>query len=79
MIVTLYEKSDCPLCDEARELLEELAAEFDFELREVDITQDARLFRRYRYFIPVIEIGDVRLYAPIDPRKLRSALEAASC
>ena len=78
MLVTLYGKSDCPLCDKAEALLKELAAEFDITLRKVDITQDLQLLRRYRHIIPVIEVAGTTLHAPIDPRELREVLEAAS-
>ena len=54
MIVTLYGKVGCGLCDEARAALDEVAAELTFELREVDILGDPVLFERYRYRIPVI-------------------------
>lgn len=56
MIVTLYGKVGCCLCDEAREALDELAADTPFELREVDILGDPELFERYRYRIPVITL-----------------------
>ena len=58
MIVTLYSKAGCSLCDDARALLEDAAAErsVEFELREVDIRADEALFERYRYRIPVITI-----------------------
>jgi Glutaredoxin-like domain (DUF836) len=54
VIVTLYGKVGCCLCDEAREALDEVAAEMPFELHEVDILSDPTLFEQYRYRIPVI-------------------------
>ena len=58
--VILYGKPECPLCDEARTLLEECAAAPDryapIDLDEVDIRRDPDLFARYRYRIPVITI-----------------------
>jgi glutaredoxin len=56
MLVTLYAKAGCCLCDDARALLEDLAGEREFELSEVDIRGDAELFERYRYRIPVITV-----------------------
>lgn len=65
-VITLYAKAGCHLCDEARVHLEDLAAERDFELREVDIRGDAELFERYRYRIPVITLdGAERLEGQI--------------
>lgn len=59
VVITLYAKAGCHLCDEARLHLEDLAAERDFELREVDIRGDPDLFERYRYRIPVITLDGV--------------------
>lgn len=61
-IVTLYSKAGCHLCDEAREYLEDVAADEpaqSFELREVDIRRDPDLFERYRYRVPVIVVDGV--------------------
>lgn len=57
--ITLYAKAGCSLCDEARDYLEELAADHAFELHEVDIRHDPTLFERYRYRIPVIAVDGV--------------------
>jgi glutaredoxin len=54
MVITLYGKAGCHLCDDARDMIEELAGEREFELREVDIRRDLELMERYRYRIPVI-------------------------
>ena len=74
-VLTLFSKPGCHLCDELRGWLEELRSTFDYVLREIDITQDADLYSRYRYDIPVLlrdgeEIGRGR----IDVRDLERAL-----
>ena len=56
--VVFYTKAGCHLCDDARDLLEDLAADFPFELTETDIRSDMGIFERYRYRIPVIIIND---------------------
>ena len=56
--VIFYTKVGCHLCDDARDLLEELAAEITFELTEIDIRTDPNIFDTYRYRIPVILIDD---------------------
>lgn len=68
VIITLYSKVGCCLCDEAREALDEVAANTPFDLREIDILSDPALFERYRYRIPVIlkdghEIAEGRVSA----------------
>jgi glutaredoxin len=56
--VTFYTKAGCHLCDEARDMLDDIAAETEYELTEVDIRSSPELFERYRYRIPVIIIND---------------------
>jgi glutaredoxin len=58
-VVILYAKAGCHLCDEARELLEDLAASHVFRLDEIDIRRDDALFERYRYRIPVVRVDGV--------------------
>jgi len=57
MIIEIYSKSQCPLCDEAKEVLAQVRRRVPFELREVDITQDPALFEEYRYDIPVVFVN----------------------
>ena len=54
MILTLYSKPGCHLCEELRGLLDDLQPEHGFAIEEVDITSDPELFARYRYEIPVL-------------------------
>ncbi|HEU5369939.1 MAG TPA: glutaredoxin family protein [Ktedonobacterales bacterium] len=56
--VVFYTKAGCHLCDDARDLLEDLAADFPYELTEIDIRTDLNIFETYRYRIPVIIIND---------------------
>lgn len=50
----LYSKSDCHLCERAREVIERCRLKADFTLEEVDISQNRELFERYRNDIPVV-------------------------
>ncbi len=59
--VIFYTKAGCHLCDDARDLLEGLAAEITFELTEIDIRTDPTIFETYRYRIPVILIDGQRI------------------
>lgn len=56
--VTFYTKAGCHLCDDARDMLDEIAAQTAYELTEIDIRRDTELFERYRYRIPVIMINE---------------------
>lgn len=52
--VTLYTKSDCSLCDKAKEIILSVRREVPFSYREVDITSDPATYEEYREQIPVI-------------------------
>lgn len=76
MTVTLYSKSDCPLCDKAEELVRKLQGEFAFALEVIDITADEVLFERYCFDIPVILIdGTQRFRGRVTEEELRDALQ----
>ena len=59
--MTLVVARDCLLCERAREELAALAGELGFAVAEVDITGVDALERRYRSFIPVVEVGGERV------------------
>ena len=73
--VILYTKENCHLCDIVKAQLAELAPKYPHILQEVDITEDPDLYARYRYIIPVVQIGDHTLKAPITPLDLRYTLK----
>ncbi len=73
--ITLYTRKDCPLCDEAAELLRQLAPEFGLEVEEVDIESDAALLERYKESIPALALdGEPLLSAPLAPQRVRMVL-----
>ncbi|MDQ2745213.1 MAG: glutaredoxin family protein [Chloroflexota bacterium] len=76
--MTLYGKPGCHLCDDAKIVLERLRSRYPTVIEEVDITRDPALFRLYDIRIPVLEIGDITLEAPIREAELRQALTAAT-
>src|SRR5258708_35278200 len=72
--VTFYTKAGCHLCEEARDMLDDIAAQTTLELTEIDIRSDDELFKRYRYRIPVIIIeDDTILEGRIEYRELARA------
>jgi glutaredoxin len=75
MIVTLYSKPGCHLCEELRELLGELAPELAFAVAEVNIETEAALFERYRYRIPVLVVDGREIEGKLSERDLRAAIE----
>ncbi len=73
--VTLYTRAACPLCDEARALLDALAATLGFTIEAVDIDADPELRSRYRYAVPVIAVEHEEIArAPIRPAALEASL-----
>jgi glutaredoxin len=73
--VTLYTAQSCWLCEPVRELVGRLRPELGFELAEVDITGVPELERRYREWIPVVEIDGERAFVyRVDEDELRARL-----
>jgi glutaredoxin len=61
-VVTLFTRSGCCLCDDAKRVLMAARARADFEYREVDIDSDAELVRRYNDEVPVIDINGTKAF-----------------
>ncbi len=74
-VVTLYGKPGCCLCEDARATVARARATCPFELREVDVSTDPVLNRRYGERIPVIDIdGEEAFELHIDAEELRTRL-----
>jgi glutaredoxin len=54
--LTLYGKPGCHLCDDARAVVEGVAARRDVTLEQIDVSLDPALHARYGQRIPVLEI-----------------------
>ena len=73
--VTLVVARDCHLCERAREDLAGLQGELGFGIEELDITGVPELERRYREWIPVIELDGERVSVyRVEPDELRHKL-----
>lgn len=78
VLVTLYTKPGCHLCEQLHADLAGLHAELPFVLVERDITEDAADEARFRDVIPVLAIGTgPLLYPPHDLTQIRAALLSA--
>ncbi len=62
VIVELFSKPDCPLCDDAKAVIAEVRARVPFILKEVNIESDPALFERHRYDIPVVFIDGKKAF-----------------
>lgn len=56
--VTFYMKAGCHLCEDVREMLDEIATQNTYELTEIDIRRDFETFEQYRYRIPVVMLNE---------------------
>ena len=73
--VTLVVARDCHLCERAREDLAGLQGELGFGIEELDITGVPELERRYREWVPVIELDGERVSVyRVEPDELRHKL-----
>ena len=76
----LYSRPGCHLCDEARDLLQQLLDERRRNdrptptLTEIDIESDPELERRFFTTIPVVEFADRRVELATSAAKLRRLL-----
>ena len=72
--LVLYTKSNCSLCDEAKELIEDNYPN-KFLIEEVDITKDRALFRKFKLDIPVFyHDGELLMQHKADKSKLDSLI-----
>jgi len=56
MRVEIYSKPDCPLCEEAKQVVRQVQSRIPFQLIETNIEEDPKLLEAFRYEIPVIFI-----------------------
>lgn len=69
--VTLYERRDCHLCDDARRVLDALIGPDRYG--RVDIDASDELVLRYGFRVPVVAVDGVdRLEAPLSEDDLQS-------
>ncbi|MGH7602100.1 MAG: glutaredoxin family protein [bacterium] len=56
VIVEIYSKPDCHLCEEAKAALVKMQRRYGFQLREVNIAEDPALLAEYGTRIPLIYV-----------------------
>ena len=79
VVLTLYGRPGCHLCDEARAQLLPLAEELSFTLEERDIESDDALLKQYLERIPVAFLGDEHLFDFfVDEAELRRRITRVS-
>jgi len=74
--IEIMTKSGCCLCDDAREIIEQVIAEIPVEIKMTDIESDPVLFERYSEKIPVVLInGKESFVYKVHPITLRKKLD----
>ena len=74
--VEVMTKPGCCLCDDAKEVIEQVIPDFPAELKMIDIESDPELFERYKEKIPVVLInGKENFVYKVHPVTFRKKLE----
>ncbi len=60
--VDIYLKGGCPLCREAKGIVEKAMDDIPFTTREIDITSSEELLRKYKDDIPTIFINGTKSF-----------------
>ena len=75
LVVTLYTREGCHLCDEAKAVMLPIIARRNAELREIDIDDAAELRAMYNDSVPVVFVGvDFFARYRVDVEKFDQAL-----
>ncbi|HET8706497.1 MAG TPA: glutaredoxin family protein, partial [Pseudomonadales bacterium] len=77
LVVTLYNRKDCHLCEQARADLQTLQDKIPHRLVEIDIESDPDLHKKFLTEIPVVVVGPYRKKAPFNQTDLFITLSAA--
>ena len=59
ILVELFSKNDCYLCDEAKVVLEKVQKEVPFSLKEIKLAEGDEKFEEYAELVPVVLIDKV--------------------
>ena len=74
--IEVMTKSGCCLCDDAKEIIEQVIADFPTEMKMTNIESDPELFELYKEKIPVVLInGEESFVYKVHPVTLRKKLE----
>jgi len=80
LVVTLYTRPGCHLCDAAKAAMAPALAEFKAQLREVDIDTDRHLREMYTNDVPVIFLSSRKVAEhSVDILQFRRQLQEARC
>ena len=79
VVVTVYSRSSCHLCDVALSNIEKFKSEFDFTIEKILIDGNLELEKKYGEEVPVILInGKPHDFFRIDKDRFRNAMQKES-
>ena len=79
VLVTVYSRSGCHLCDVALSDIEKFKSEFDFTIEKILIDGNLELEKKYGDEVPVILInGKPHDFFRIDKERFRNAMQKES-
>ena len=79
VVVEVYSKSDCHLCDEALEVIHRVRKDVQFDLRVIKLHEGDSEFETYKERFPVIHIdGEFAFQYRVPEKLLRQKLAAGT-
>jgi len=76
VVLTLFTRYNCSLCDDMLYTLREFAGDLNFSIQLTDIDTDQQLVERYNDLVPVLKIGSQDIcHHFFDRQALLQALE----
>ncbi|XP_072304571.1 glutaredoxin-like protein C5orf63 homolog [Eucyclogobius newberryi] len=77
-VITLFTKDPCPLCDEAKQLLQPFRHRFDLQMVDISKPEHKQFWDLYRFHIPVFHFNGTEIMRHrLDPEKLEQILDRA--
>jgi glutaredoxin len=74
--LTIFTRSQCPLCEQAKQQLHILQKEISFRLIEKDISSSEDLTEQYGLMIPVVEFeGEIVAYGKVHLFDIKQRLQ----
>lgn len=55
--IDIYGNENCHLCEIAKETLKKFQVHYNFQINQIDITKDEKIYEKYKNEIPVVFIN----------------------
>ena len=62
IVIEILTKSDCSLCDDMKEIVDRVLADYPLKLVMTDIESDPTLYEKFRERIPVLKINGIESF-----------------